>query len=181
MNAFNTLQKVASNVNRRDLIISLENLKHYLKAHYQYWCDDSNSSTASHSTKFILSDPIEQNLQGQFVIPNRICKKCHILCETIEIIQSLANVKLEQETTYDVEILVQNINEYIKHLVTDSQQKKAKCAIFDKLSKSTGFWLRDFCLINIPGITMLVAIMGTTLLQQCKKNQIFSKKQEDKT
>ena len=150
MNAFNTLEKLASNVNRRDLVNSLESSKHYLKTHYQHCCDDSNSSMASHSPKFALSDPNEQNLQEQFILPSRICKKCYILCETIEQIQNLVNVKLGQDANYDVEIAVQNIHEYIKHLMRDSQQKKAKSEAFDKLSESAGFWLKDFCQKIIP-------------------------------
>ena len=138
MNAFNTLEKLLSNVNRRDLVNSLESSKHYLKTHCQHCCDDSNSRMASHSPKFALSDP------------SRICKKCYILCETIEQIQNLFNVKLHQDANYDVEIAVQNIHEYIKHLMRDSQQKKAKSEAFDKLSESTGFWLKDFCQKIIP-------------------------------
>ena len=58
-NVFNTLEKLASNVNRGDLVNSLESSKHYLKTNYQYCCYDSNSSIASHSRKFALSDPNE--------------------------------------------------------------------------------------------------------------------------
>ena len=72
------------------------------------------------------------------------------MCETIEEIQNLVNVKLDKDTNYDVETAVQNINEYIKHLMRDSQLKKAKSEAFDKLSESTGFWLKDFCQKIIP-------------------------------
>ena len=150
MNAFNTLEKLVSNFNRRDLVNSLERSKRYLKTRYQHCCDDSNSRMASHSPKFALSDPNEQNLQEKFVIPNRICKKCYILCETIEEIQNLVTVELDQDANYDVEIAVQNIHEYINHLMRDSQQKKAKSEAFNKLSESIGFWLKDFCQKIIP-------------------------------
>ena len=79
MNAFNTLEKLDLNENRRDLLNSLESPKCYLKTHYQHCCDNSNSSMASHSPKFALSYPNEQNLQEQFVIPNRICKKYYFV------------------------------------------------------------------------------------------------------
>ena len=72
------------------------------------------------------------------------------MCKTIEEIQDLVKVKLDQDTNYDVEIAVQNKHEYIKHLMRDSQQKKAKYEAFDKLSESTGFWLKDFCQKIIP-------------------------------
>ena len=52
------------------------------------------------------------------------------------------NVKLDQDTNYDVETAVQNIHEYIRHLMRDSKQKQAKSEAFDKLSESTCFDLR---------------------------------------
>ena len=67
------------------------------------------------------------------------------MCETIEKIQNLAKIKLDQDTNYDAEIAVQNIHEYIKHLMRNSQQKKGKFEPFDKLSESAGFWLKNFC------------------------------------
>ena len=50
-------------------------------------------------------------------------------------------IELDQDTNYDVEIAVQNIHEYIKHLMRGSQQKKAKSEAFDKLGDSPRFWL----------------------------------------
>ena len=64
------------------------------------------------------------------------------MCETIEEIQNLVNVKLDQDTNYDLEIALQNIHKYIRHLMRDSQQKKAKSEAFDELSESTGFSLK---------------------------------------
>ena len=95
----------------------------------------------SHSPKFVLPDINEQNHQEQFVIPNRICKKCYILCETIEEIQNPTNVKFDQDTNYNAEITVQNTHEYIKQIMRDSWQKKAKSEALDKLSESTRFFL----------------------------------------
>ena len=64
------------------------------------------------------------------------------MCETIEEIPNLVNVKLDQDTNYDAEIEAQNIHEYIHHLMRDSQQKKTKSEAFDELSESIGFGLR---------------------------------------
>ena len=57
---------------------------------------------------------------------------------------------MDQDTEYGVEIAVENIHGYIKHLMRDSQQKKVKSEAFDKLSESAGFWLKDFCQKIIP-------------------------------
>ena len=56
----------------------------------------------------------------------------------IEKIQNLGKIELDQNTNYDAEIAVQNIHEYIKHLMRNSQQKKAK------LGESAGFRLQIF-------------------------------------
>ena len=52
--------------------------------------------------------------------------------------------ELDEDTNYHVEIAVQNIHEYIKHLMREYQQKKAKSEVFYKLGESAGFWLQDF-------------------------------------
>ena len=44
----------------------------------------------------------------------------------IEKIQNLGKIELDQNTNYDAEIAVQNIHEYIKHLMRNSQQKNLK-------------------------------------------------------
>ena len=49
---------------------------------------------------------------------------------------------VKQLKKYDLEIALQNIHKYIRHLMRDSQQKKAKSEAFDELSESTGFSLR---------------------------------------
>ena len=64
------------------------------------------------------------------------------MCETIEEIQNLVNVKLDQDTNYDLEIALQNMHECIRHLIIDSQQKKVKSEAFDELSELMGFSLR---------------------------------------
>ena len=63
------------------------------------------------------------------------------MCETIEEIQNPANVKFDQDKNYNAEITVQNTHEYIKQIMRDSWQKKAKSEAFDKLSESTRFFL----------------------------------------
>ena len=83
------------------------------------------------------------HLLEQFVIPNRICKNLDFVL-IIEKIQNLGKIELDQNTNYDAEIAVQNIHEYIKYLMGNSQQKKAKSEAFDKLGESAGFRLQIF-------------------------------------
>ena len=48
---------------------------------------------------------------------------------------------------YELETAKKNIIQiiYVKHLIRDAQQKKAKEYAFAKLKENTAFWLRDFC------------------------------------
>ena len=43
---------------------------------------------------------------------------------------------------YDIDVAIKDIFDYIRHLMRDSQQKKAKIAAFAQLDTETGFWLR---------------------------------------
>ena len=45
---------------------------------------------------------------------------------------------------YQLETAKKNIIDYLKHLIRDPQQQKAKEYAFANLKKNTAFWLRDF-------------------------------------
>ena len=45
---------------------------------------------------------------------------------------------------YDINIGAKDILEYIKHLVCDAQQIKAKAHAFENLNEETVIWLRDY-------------------------------------
>ena len=76
--------------------------------------------------------------QGQFIIPESV-KIVRFCVKQLKKFRIWQKIKLDQDTNYNVEIAVQNIHEYIKYLMRNSQQKKAKSEAFDILSESTGF------------------------------------------
>ena len=50
----------------------------------------------------------------------------------------------------ELETVQKNIIDYLKHLIRDAQQKKAKKYVFANLKENTAFWLRDFCQKVLP-------------------------------
>ena len=71
------------------------------------------------------------------------------LIEAIYKIQSIINYN-ENFDVCDCNIAIKDIIEYIKHLVRDVQQSKAKSYAFDKVDKNSAFWLCDFSQKIIP-------------------------------
>ena len=51
---------------------------------------------------------------------------------------------------YQHETAKNNIIDYLKHLIRDSQQYKAKEYAFECLKENTAFWLRDFSQKVLP-------------------------------
>ena len=68
----------------------------------------------------------------------------------IYVIQLIHSLKLQQckadeDTVYELEAAKKNIIDYLKHLIRDAQQKKAKEYAFANLKENSAFWLRNFC------------------------------------
>ena len=54
------------------------------------------------------------------------------------------------DTKYDLETAIKDVHSYMKHLMKDAQQKRAKIDAFTNLSDNTAFWLKDFCQKILP-------------------------------
>ena len=71
----------------------------------------------------------------------------------IFVIQLIYSQKLQQSVKQmrtELETVKKNIIDYLKHLIRDAQQKKAKEYAFANLKENTAFWLRDFCQKVLP-------------------------------
>ncbi|XP_047126302.2 uncharacterized protein LOC100212395 [Hydra vulgaris] len=151
MNGFQTLQKLAQRFSSKSLEAPLEKGKRYLKTSYQTNCSVNDSNISSHSSKHALSDPSEKNLQSNTEISEVVCADCYDLCKAIEMIKELTIQNSgDADSIYDLEIAVKDVFNYIKHLMRDSQQKKAKIEAFKQLNNETAFWLKDFCQKILP-------------------------------
>nr|XP_047133273.1 uncharacterized protein LOC124811529 [Hydra vulgaris] len=151
MNGFQTLQKLAQRFRSKSLKAALEKGKRYLKTSYQTNCSVNDSNISSHSSKHALSDPSEKNLQSNTEISEVVCADCYDLCKAIEMTKELTIQNSDDaDSIYDLKIAVKDVFNYIKHLMRDSQQKKAKIEAFKQLNDETAFWLKDFCQKIIP-------------------------------
>ena len=104
----------------------------------------------------------------------------------------MSRTKLDQimlmQILYDINMAIKDINDYVKHLMRDVQQKKAKTFCFDQLDNSTGFWLKDFCQKLLPtkfreaqndyfgkkGMSLHVDILFTSKDGELKKHVYFT-------
>ena len=123
---------MARRFNSKSLEAALEKGKRYLKTSYQTNCSVNDSNIFSHSSKHALSDPSENNLQSNTEISEVVCADCYENSD-------------DADSIYDLEMAVKDVFNYIKHLMRDSQQKKAKIEAFKQLNDETAFWLKDFC------------------------------------
>ena len=57
---------------------------------------------------------------------------------------------MKTDAVCDCNIAIKDIIEYIKHLVRDVQQSKAKSYAFDKVDNNSVFWLCNFNQKIIP-------------------------------
>ena len=79
------------------------------------------------------------------------CKDSYDLCHSIDSLSEIAIVcKADEDTMYELETAKKNIIDYLKHLIRDAQQKKAKEYAFANLKENTAFSLTDFCLNVLP-------------------------------
>ena len=69
----------------------------------------------------------------------------------MEVVQKIANENSQnQDLQYDIEVAMEAIFDYIKHLMRDAQQKKAKEFAFSHISESVRFLLKDFSQKVLP-------------------------------
>ena len=112
---------------RKDIAASLEKSMQYLKLHYQNKCD-ATSKIASHNALHALSDPDNLNLQHSYTLNDEVnCKDSYDLCHSIDSLSEIAiECKADEDTMFELETAKKNIIDYLKHLIRDAQQKKAK-------------------------------------------------------
>ena len=186
MNGFSTLQDLATKFKNTELKDQLERGKRYLKTNYQTRCSANEPGVNSHCPYFALSDESDNMLQqNSFASPDSSCNDCFSLNHSMNEIRRFAvDNASDNDTMYDIDIAIKDIIDYIKHLMRDCQQKKAKTHAFNSLDNETAFWLKDFCQKVIPtrfregqkeyfgkkGMSLHVDVIFT------KKNNVLCKK-----
>ena len=152
MNAFETLLTLASKYGiGQTTTEAIQNGKRYLKTNYQMHCNSNTSSQSkTHNPLFALSDVNKTNLRVDIDISNGCSDDFRERIETIYRIQSTVKDHKNLDDIYDSDIAIKDVIEYIKHLIRDVQQSKAKSYAFDKTESNSVRWLRDFSQKIIP-------------------------------
>ena len=99
-----------------------------------------------------MSDPDNLNLQCPYTLNDEVnCKECYDLCHSIDSLSEIAvEFEADEDTMYELETAMKNIIDYLKHLMRNSQKKKAEEYAFPNLKENIAFWLRDFCQKVLP-------------------------------
>ena len=151
MNGIGKLQELSRKFGSKTCEDSLERCKRYLKTGYQLHCSDPENRIPSHSAEFALSDPNNNKLHAIIDVSEEVCYECNELCEVLQTIQDLAKEHTaDNDTIYDIDVAVNHISDYVKHLMRDVQQRKAKSDAFLQLDNETAFWLKDFSQKILP-------------------------------
>ena len=149
MNAFDLLVNTSREFCGQDVISSLERGKRYLKTRYPIHCADVNTEIYSHSTQFALSDPNSVEVAAKNVkIGDQVCTNCLFkgIWSVINAVQNTGNIDL----LHDASLAVNDIISFIKHIMRDAYQKKAKSESFSLLSDESCFWLKDYAQKILP-------------------------------
>ena len=125
MNSFKIIKNVASNLQDKALVDSLERGKKYLKT--KYHCT-TESIISTHNCAYPSSD-----LQNEFTKPDDACKLVSedVCLDYLELWEAVQKVEMivtdnnfSKHTKYDVKNAVNDIVEFQKHLIRYVQQKK---------------------------------------------------------
>ena len=151
INGFETIIKLASKYRiETTMTEAIQNGKRYLKTNYQMHCNTINySQPKTHNLLFALSDANNACLRADKDTSNNSSDDFRELIEAIYKIQSIIKYN-ENLDVYDGNIAIKDIIEYIKHLVRDVQQCKAKSYAFDKINNNSALRLHDFNQKIIP-------------------------------
>ena len=165
MNAFDLLVKTSRELCGQDVISSLERGKQYLKTRYPIHCANVNTEIHSHSTQFALSDPNNVELAAKNVkIGDQVCANCLDLFKGIQSVINAVQNTGNSDLLHDASLTVNDIISFIKHIIRDVQQKKAKSESFSLLNDEM-FLVERSCSENI----------ATKILRRPKKDY-FGKK-----
>ena len=102
MNGFDTLKEISERLQRKDIVVSLEKSKWYLKLNYQNK-RDATSEIASHNPLHALSDPDNLNLQCSYTLNDEVnCKESYDFCHSIDLLSETAiECKADEDRTWN--------------------------------------------------------------------------------
>ena len=139
MNAYGICDTVKKLTNDSECVKGLENGKRYLKTRYQLDC--TTSELCSHNQNYALSDPSKKDLSSPFNVSENVSKCVFELFSAIDNITKIVQTESDEDLVYDVKKKTGDIVEYMKHLMRDARQMKAKSDA-NLVLDNTALWLK---------------------------------------
>ena len=139
MNGLTTLSKVSEIISDKMLTKNIEKGKCYFK-----------SSFKTHSTTFTLSDKADEMLAEKSTTIEGDCDECIEILSCLKDVEEFVKGNGNDDTIYDVSVVMEDIKTYIKQQVRDAKQKLAKVLAFQSIDEETAFWLKDYCQKVLP-------------------------------
>ena len=120
-----------------------------MKTRYQQDCC-TDSELATHNQHFTLSDEKVELSEDINVSTEYVSSAIFDLFYAINAVNDTAEKSGDEDKIYDTKTATEDIISYMKHLMRDSQQAKAKVPAFEQLDSSTAFWLKDYAQKVLP-------------------------------
>ena len=122
----------------------------YVKTKYQSHVTQ-NSLIVTHSTALALSDKKNELLKSITITTDKVCSNCFNLCKSLyEIEELIKKYNCGDGIAYEIENAIHSVNDYVKHQMRGTQQRKAKDWCFQQVSEIFIFWLKDFSQKILP-------------------------------
>ena len=138
----------------KELDVSLEKGKRYLKTSFSYHCSD-DAETATHCISHALYNPTDSDFQGKTCQKHlKTCVNCMELLSALETITEGNKLMVfseeKEELTYGISKSVETILSWMAHLLRGLKQNEAKQHAISILDEIKGLWLSDWVQKIIP-------------------------------
>ena len=130
-------------------------MTNYIKLKYCIKCLWTCDGTNSHCPIYAVSDPKCDKLSQKCKeLHNKSCSDC---CNILEIFSQIKqfcdkelNQELKEDLLYDINTIEEDIGLYMKHIIWDCQQEKAKQDVLEHLGNNNIFWIKEWSQKILP-------------------------------
>ena len=140
---------------KRQLPLEIKNITNYIKLNYRIICLQTCDRTNSHCPIYAVSDLKCDKLSQK--CKKRHNKSCSNSCNILEIFSQIKqfcdkelNQELKEDFLYDINTIEEDIGLYMKHIIRDCQQEKAKQDVLEHLGNNDIFWIKDWSQKFLP-------------------------------
>ena len=142
-------QLALKNSEKKELLHRIKSWISYLKLKYCIICLKPCDRTNSHCPIFATSDSKCNELAEKYERPhNKTCPDCQNMIELFSQLKSICYLEKNKNICQNLLHVVNNYEEdvalYLKHMIRDCQQEKAKRDILQNIGDKDIFWIKDW-------------------------------------